>query len=230
MCGFESHPFHRNLFRDNMLRFIGKLPRKCIIAFSGGIDSVVVADFLMNSPREVELAFFHHGTVNSERAESFVREFAEARRVKLHIGRINSEKSKNVSPEEFWRDQRYSFLCGFDCPVVTGHHLGDAIETWIFTSLHGESKLIPYARQNVIRPFLTTPKSEITARALRNNLSWVDDESNFDLKYMRNLIRAKIVPEALKVNPGLGKVLRKKYESTFILQENVIPGNSHDSL
>lgn len=194
-----------------MLKFIGDLPRKCTIAFSGGIDSVVISDFLLNGKRDVQLAFFHHGTVNSERAEEFVRKFADERRVSLRIGRINSEKSRGLSPEEFWRNERYSFLDSLGGPVITGHHLGDAIETWIFTSLHGESKLIPYSRGNVIRPFLVTPKEEISGWASRRGLSWIEDESNSDPKYMRNLIRMKIVPEALKVNPGLGTVIRKKY-------------------
>jgi len=196
-----------------MLKFIGDLPRKCTIAFSGGIDSVVISDFLLNGKRDVQLAFFHHGTVNSERAEEFVRTFAEERRVPLRIGRINSEKSRGLSPEEFWRNERYSFLDSLGSPVITGHHLGDAIETWIFTSLHGESKLIPYSRGNVIRPFLVTPKEEIRSWASRRNLTWIEDESNGDPRYMRNRIRMHIVPEALKVNPGLGTVIRKKYLS-----------------
>jgi len=194
-----------------MLKFIGELPRKCTIAFSGGIDSVVISDFLMNGKRDVQLAFFHHGTLNSQRAEEFVVKFASERRVPLRIGRINSEKSRGLSPEEFWRNERYTFLDSLGGPVVTGHHLGDAIETWIFTSLHGESKLIPYSRGNVIRPFLITPKEEIRAWASRRNLSWIEDESNTDPRYMRNLIRMEIVPQALKVNPGIGKILRKKY-------------------
>jgi tRNA(Ile)-lysidine synthase len=195
-----------------MLRFIGDLPRKCTVAFSGGIDSVVISDFLLNGKRDLELAFFHHGTVNSDRAEAFVQCFAEERKVPLRIGRINSQKSRDLSPEEFWRNERYTFLDSLGGPVVTGHHLGDAIETWIFTSLHGESKLIPYSRGAVIRPFLVTPKEEIREWAARRGLSWIEDESNSDPKYMRNLIRMAIVPEALKVNPGLGKVIRKKYE------------------
>ena len=196
-----------------MLKFIGDLPRKCTIAFSGGIDSVVISDFLLNGKRDVQLAFFHHGTVNSERAEDFVRKFADERRVPLRIGRINSEKSRGLSPEEFWRNERYTFLDSLGGPVITSHHLGDAIETWIFTSLHGESKLIPYSRGNVIRPFLVTPKEEIRSWASRRNLSWIEDESNGDPRYMRNRIRMHIVPEALKVNPGLGTVIRKKYLS-----------------
>jgi tRNA(Ile)-lysidine synthase len=196
-----------------MLKFIGDLPRKCTIAFSGGIDSVVISDFLLNGKRDVQLAFFHHGTINSERAEDFVRKFAEERRVPLKVGRINSEKSRGLSPEEFWRNERYAFLESLGGPVVTGHHLGDAIETWIFTSLHGESKLIPYSRGNVIRPFLVTPKEEIRSWASRRNLPWIEDESNGDPRYMRNRIRMNIVPEALKVNPGLGTVIRKKYDA-----------------
>lgn len=172
---------------------------------------MVISDFLLNGKRDVQLAFFHHGTVNSERAEDFVRKFADERRVPLRIGRINSEKSRGLSPEEFWRNERYSFLDSLGSPVITGHHLGDAIETWIFTSLHGESKLIPYSRGNVIRPFLVTPKEEIRSWASRRNLSWIEDESNGDPRYMRNRIRMHIVPEALKVNPGLGTVIRKKY-------------------
>ena len=194
-----------------MIKFIGDLPRKCTIAFSGGIDSVVISDFLLNGKRDVQLAFFHHRTVNSDRAEEFVRKFADERRVPLRIGRINSEKSRGLSLEEFWRNERYSFLDSLGGPVITGHHLGDAIETWIFTSLHGESKLIPYSRGNVIRPFLVTPKEEIRSWASRRNLSWIEDESNGDPRYMRNRIRMHIVPEALKVNPGLGTVIRKKY-------------------
>lgn len=194
-----------------MIKFIRDLPRKCTIAFSGGIDSVVISDFLLNGKRDATLAFFHHGTINSERAEEFVRNFAEDRRVPLKVGRINSEKSRGLSPEEFWRNERYAFLDSLGGPVVTGHHLGDAIETWIFTSLHGDSKLIPYSRGNVIRPFLITPKEEIRSWASRRNLSWIEDESNSDPRYMRNRIRMNIVPEALKVNPGLGTVIRKKY-------------------
>jgi tRNA(Ile)-lysidine synthase TilS/MesJ len=47
----------------------------------------------------------------------------------------------------------------------------------------------------------------------------VEDESNNDLKYMRNLIRHKIVPEALKVNPGLDKVVKKMYSKLGSVNE-----------
>lgn len=194
-----------------MIRFLGKLPRKCVVAFSGGVDSVAVTDFLLNGKRDVHLAFFHHGTKTSDEAEKFAKDFSRLRNLCLSIGRIANEKPVNESMEEYWRNERYRFLSVYDYPVITAHHLGDAVETWIFNSLHGNPRIMPYKRGNVIRPFLITPKQELISWAQRRGLSWCEDESNNDLKYMRNLIRHKIVPEAFLINPGLDTVVKKMY-------------------
>jgi tRNA(Ile)-lysidine synthase len=196
-----------------MIRFIGKIPNKCTIAFSGGVDSVAIVDFLLNGRKQIDLAFFHHGTETSNLAHQFVVEFAKTRNLKLKVGYISRQKLPEESMEEYWRNERHSFFSTFKDPVVTAHHLDDAIETWIFTSLHGESRLIPHSSGNVIHPFLVTPKSEFISWCKRKKLLWMEDESNGDLRFMRNLIRHKIVPEALRVNPGLHKVIKKKYLS-----------------
>lgn len=195
-----------------MIRFLGDLPTKCTVAFSGGVDSVAVADFLLNGKRDVRLAFFDHGTRTSKEARIFVEKFSLDRGLKLDIGQINRDKRKDESLEEYWRNERYSFFSQFE-NVVTAHHLDDAVETWIFTSLHGESKLIPARNGNVIRPFLITPKSEMIAWCNRRNLQWVEDRSNLDVHHPRNRIRHNIVPQALLINPGLHKVVKKKYLS-----------------
>ena len=196
-----------------MIRFIGKLPMRCVVAFSGGIDSVAVADFLLAGRRDVTLAFFHHGTDASSAGEEFSRTFAKERGVDLVVGSISSFRSKRSgeSHEEYWREARYDFLDCFSDPVITAHHLDDAVETWIFSSLHGEGKVIPYRRGGVIRPFLVTPKSDLTDWCSRRGLAWVEDPSNGDPRFMRNLIRRDIVPHALRVNPGIRTVIRKKY-------------------
>lgn len=196
---------------DPMIRFIGKLPRKCVVAFSGGVDSVSVVDFMVAGKKDVKLAFFHHGTQASSKAQAFVERFSAERGLQLSVGKIEGYRPRGKSLEEHWRDCRYEFLAQFEEPVVTAHHLDDAVETWIFTSLHGNSRLIPYRRGNVVRPFLLTPKSEMLSWANRKGLVWAEDESNRDTRYMRNLIRHNIVPEALKVNPGLRTLVMKKY-------------------
>jgi tRNA(Ile)-lysidine synthase len=187
------------------------IPKKCTLAFSGGVDSTAVADFLLKGRHDVTLAFFHHGTQASDEAEEFVRNFASERNAHIVIGRLSVGIPRGRSIEDFWREERYKFLSTFQTPVVTAHHLDDAVETWIFSSLHGQGKLIPVERGNVVRPFLVTTKDDLKDWALRKNVPWIDDKSNDDVKYMRNLIRHKIVPEALKVNPGLRTVIKKKY-------------------
>ena len=198
-----------------MIRFLGDLPKKCTIAFSGGVDSVAVADFLLRGRKDVSLAFFHHGTKTSNDAEPFVRSFAEGRRVDLTVGRLRDVRHPGKSQEEHWRDERYTFLSNLVGPVVTCHHLDDAVETWLFTALHGDPRLIPYERGEVIRPFLITPKAELIDWAERNDLKWMEDETNLDVRHARNRIRHLILPETYHINPGLATVIRKKYLAVF---------------
>jgi tRNA(Ile)-lysidine synthase len=56
---------------------------------------------------------------------------------------------------------------------------------------------------DVIRPLLFASRSEIAALAAEKNIEYREDSSNTQLKYTRNRIRHKIIPEMEKVNPGL---------------------------
>lgn len=196
-----------------MIQIQGKLEREVYVACSGGVDSMAVVDFLMKN-HKVNLMFFDHGTETSKEA----RDFLSARYdpsiqfggMNLEIGNITRIKNKSESWEEYWRTQRYEWFHSFDVPIITCHHLDDCVETWIFTSLNGDGKIIPYSNKNVIRPFRSNRKSEFTNWCRNKNVPWVDDTSNEDTKYMRNFIRHEIVPKALVVNPGLHKVIRKK--------------------
>ena len=138
-----------------MIRIIGKIPKKVTIACSGGIDSMVVAHFLRQSKRKVELAYFNHDTAHSRKAEDFVKQYAEENNIDLHVGKVVGKKGRR-SLEEFWRDERYSFLESVKSNfIITCHHLDDCVETWLMSSFHGQGKLIPYNRgENIFRPFL----------------------------------------------------------------------------
>ena len=190
-----------------MIKLLHKLPRHITVAFSGGVDSVAAVDFLRRN-HIITCAFFHHRTENSTNAHRFVTEFCEQHNLPLIVGILNKEKPKSKSIEEHWRDERYKFFSNLGT-VVTAHHLDDCIETYLFSAMHGEPKLIPSVRGNVVRPFLTTPKSEFFSWCLRKNLEFCYDKSNDDDKYMRNYVRKHIVPHAFKVNPGIDKVVKK---------------------
>lgn len=198
-----------------MLKLLVPLPRQLTIAFSGGVDSVAVADFLRKK-HDVTCAFFHHGTENSERAFEFVSKFCSQYDLPLLVGFLRGTKPKELSIEEFWRNKRYEFLCREGMgPVVTAHHLDDCVETYLWSCMHGTPKVIPLVRENVIRPFLTTPKSEFVSWCERKGLEWCEDYSNQDEAYTRNYIRKNLVPHALKVNPGLHTVVKKIIEKNL---------------
>lgn len=195
-----------------MIKLLGKLPQNPIIALSGGVDSMAVADFVSRS-RNIEAAFFHHGTDTSDNALEFLSEYCRLRQWTLHVGHITKDKPSDLSPEEHWRNERYAWLDSLDRITLTGHNLDDCVETYIWSSMHGTAKLIPYKRNNIIRPFLTTKKEDLVTWAYQNSVAWIEDDTNADTKYMRNYIRHEIVPRALVVNPGLYKVVSKKINS-----------------
>ena len=197
-----------------MIHLACPVPRNIIIACSGGVDSMVALDFFTKGRKDIKVAHFDHGTNHSKVAKKFVSAYCNQHDVELMESTVSRERYSDESPEEYWRNERLSWLYSLSGHVVTAHHLDDAVEWWIFSSLNGTARLIPENNRNIIRPFLWTPKSEIIRWANRNKVPHIEDESNSNLRYARNRIRHAILPEALKVNPGLYKVVKKK------LQEN----------
>ena len=145
-----------------MIRIIGKIPSNVVVACSAGIDSMAVVHFLLQGRRKVKLAYFNHDTSHSKQAQDFVENYANNNKLDLFLGRVKGTKGKR-SMEEFWRDERYSFFNRINTNfLITCHHLDDAVETWIMSSMHGSCKLIPYQRgENIYRPFLMTSKKVI---------------------------------------------------------------------
>jgi tRNA(Ile)-lysidine synthase TilS/MesJ len=68
-----------------------------------------------------------------------------------------------------------------------------------------------YSHANVIRPWLATRKSQLIEYAQTHQIAWLEDPSNQDVEFAaRNRIRHDILPAALKINPGLHNMVRKR--------------------
>ena len=190
--------------------FLGSIPRNITLACSGGPDSMAVLDFLIRGRKDVTVAYFDHGTDHGEVAREFLVSFCEKNNIPIKIGAISDSRPKDKSLEEWWRDERYSFLNSIPGKKITCHHLNDVAEWWIFSSLNGNPRLIPYENGDIIRPFLLTPKESFVSWCKRKDVPFVTDPGNTNLKFARSRIRSAIMPEALRINPGLLKVLKKK--------------------
>ena len=202
-----------------MIKLLGPVPNKIVMAVSGGQDSMAALDFLANNARrEVVVLYFNHETNHGCDAEAFVKHYCGDRNLPLVTGSIQRVMEPGESREAYWRGERYNFFKNW---IYQGEQNfsalrlnDDVVETWIFTALHGNPMLIPYKRDNFIRPFITTRKSDFIEWSEKRNVSFIFDPSNNDVSYMRNFIRHNLMPNALNVNPGLHKVVKKK-----VLQE-----------
>jgi tRNA(Ile)-lysidine synthase len=192
-----------------MIKVLVPLPKKIYVACSGGVDSMAALDFLSRN-HDVTVAYFDHFTEHGMEAKIFLWKYTQAKNIPFVCGELKGEKPKDQSWEEFWREQRYKWFDTADGIVVTAHHLDDAVETWVWSSMHGQPKLPEIYRSNVIRPFLTTPKNELFDWCVRHNVPWLDDTTNLDTKYMRNFIRHQAMPIVQKINPGIQKTIKKK--------------------
>ena len=204
-----------------MLRVLGKLPRELGVAVSGGPDSMAILDFLSNS-HDVTACYFDHGTPFGEECRHFVKDFCEERDIPFVLGINLFDCPAKKSLEEHWRDERHKFFRSFREPVITGHNLDDVIEWFLYSSTHGEGKIIPYKNKNVFRPFISTSKRSLEDWCSRKEVPFLLDPSNEDKKFMRSIIRHEILPSARLVNPGIEKTFKKLVENNFLTSDQYV--------
>ena len=191
-----------------MIKVLNGVPKGDFgLACSGGVDSMAILDFLINGRYNPHVLYFNHNTEHGHEAEKFITDYCNEKGLKLTIGRTEVKPTSNK--EKIWSDLRYEFFSQFDFPIMTCHHLDDCVETYLFSCLRGFQSVIPYSKGKVIRPFLLNEKSVFEKWCKQKGVPFIQDQSNDCLDYSRNRIRHNIVPEALKVNPGLKTVVKK---------------------
>ena len=190
-----------------------------LVGLSGGADSVVLLHLLKKeaAKRGFSLYALHvnHMIRGDEalRDEKFCIDLCKSLDIPLHTERINVPelaKREKLGLEEAARNCRYRLFSEF-CEknsierIATAHNATDNLETVIFNIARGTSLKgacgIPPTRENIVRPLILCSKEDILEYAHENAISFVYDSTNSDTEYSRNLIRHKIIPEILKINP-----------------------------
>jgi tRNA(Ile)-lysidine synthase len=175
------------------------------VALSGGIDSMVLLDaltpFVAAHPIALSAIHVHHGlSPHADAWAKFCAEQCAAREVPLTVHRL----------EAVARAARYERLRSADVDVVAlAHHADDQVETVLLQLLRGAGPrglaAMPAYRPGhpaLLRPLLSLPRDSLAEYARERGLAWIDDESNADAKYKRNLLRHDIVPRLAAHFPG----------------------------
>ncbi|MDR2660111.1 MAG: tRNA lysidine(34) synthetase TilS [Spirochaetaceae bacterium] len=82
--------------------------------------------------------------------------------------------------------------------IVIAHNRDDMLENTLLRILRGAGPAglaaMPERNGPILRPLITLSRAEITGYLLKKNLSWREDSSNKDERYLRNRIRRRLIP------------------------------------
>ena len=196
--------FHQYINRYNLIAEGDRL----VLALSGGIDSMVLADLLLKSKVQYVAAHcnFHLRGEESDGDEQFVRGFAEKKGIQCFVKHFDTEKyaaELGISIEMAARDLRYAWFeelrqqLDYD-KIAVAHHADDQAETFFINLLRGAglNGLKGMKPQNgvIIRPMLWASREQIHRYAIENQIVWREDHTNAESVYLRNKIRNQLLP------------------------------------
>ena len=175
-------------------------PGRYIVAVSGGVDSMVLLSLLSKTKTiDIVVAHFDHGIrPDSHKDALLVKKTAQSGGLKFELGEASLG---TAASEDLARQVRYEFLYKLleryeANAIVTAHHQDDLIETAFINIIRGTGPKGLVAIMNnpsIIRPLIPYTKKEIIEYAIANKISWAEDQTNEDQKYLRNYIRSSVV-------------------------------------
>ncbi|HEY5604028.1 MAG TPA: tRNA lysidine(34) synthetase TilS [Gammaproteobacteria bacterium] len=196
------------------------------LAYSGGIDSHVLLHVLANHQHIFGSARFHAVHINhalSPQADQW------AEHCRLVCGRlqipfvdidVDATPRPGESPEARAREVRYQAIQRLiktgDC-LLTAHHQDDQVETLLLQLMRGSgpkglaamAQWTRFHAGHLARPLLQVRREDIHAYAVANQLNWITDDSNRNLKFDRNFIRHEIAPRLSQRWPSLAQTVSR---------------------
>jgi tRNA(Ile)-lysidine synthase len=215
--------------------YIIKPAKKILLAVSGGIDSMVMADLFLKSGYEIGIAHcnFSLRAKESDKDEELVRIYSENHHLPFFSIRFETElyaKENRISVQMAARELRYAWFDKirkenkYDY-ISVAHNLNDNIETMIINLTRGTGPTglsgMRIVSNNIIRPLLFATRQNITEYCKRHHINYREDKSNADTKYTRNKIRHLIIPVLKEINPSIEVTLNETAERFIGINEIV---------
>ncbi len=196
---------------------------RVLMALSGGIDSMVMADLFVRTGIVTGIAhcnFCLRGK-EADMDEMLVKEFAEKNNIVFYSKRFDTKEyaaRNRISIQMAARDLRYAWFedvmneKSFNVTALA-HNLNDNIETLLInltrgTGIKGLTGMKPSSGK-IIRPLLFATRNEIETYCNNNKINYREDRSNIETKYTRNKIRHKVIPVLKDINPSVEATLNE---------------------
>lgn len=199
-------------------------PGVVAVAYSGGRDSTALLFATLRVAHALGLRVvalhIHHGL--QAKADDWLRHCRkqcdawkrQGWPVTLAWTRLHLHLTAGDSVEAVARRARYQALRRLALEhgahtVLLGHHRTDQAETFLLQALRGGGVAglagmpVTATREGVawLRPWRNRPRSDIEAYVVQHGLAYVDDESNADDRFARNLLRQQVWPALVGAFP-----------------------------
>ncbi len=211
---FKAYIQSKKLFRQS---------DRILLAVSGGVDSVAMVKLFKDAGFNFGIAHVNFGLrgKDSDGDEAFVKDLADQSGVPLFVKHFETKQYaafQKISIQMAARDLRYAWFDeilqenGYNS-IATAHHLDDQAETFFInllrgTGISGMHGILP-KQGKIIRPLMFTTREKIMDYAKLMNLTWREDHSNKDRKYLRNKLRLDVLTEFNKINPQFSQKLNE---------------------
>ncbi|MBS0350321.1 MAG: tRNA lysidine(34) synthetase TilS [Proteobacteria bacterium] len=189
----------------------GSQGKALLLAYSGGLDSHVLLHSLwqlreLYPSLSIKAVHVHHGlSANADFWLAHCSRICNQLQIDFVAKRVNSKPKPGESIEAWARKARYNILESLlskNDILLTAHTQNDQAETLLLQLLRGAGPkgLASMAYQQSFgnghhfRPFLNLTRQELKKYALHYQLSWIEDDSNTDLRFDRNFLRHQILP------------------------------------
>ncbi len=191
--------------------------RKNLLAFSGGGDSTTLFFLLLEHHIPFDIAHVNYQTrEQSDQEEDYAKELAKEYHKEIFT---TTALLTSHNFEHHARKARYDF---FETIIIQNrydtllmaHHLNDHLE-WFFmqlckgaglVELLGMSEYETRDHYTLVRPLLHLEKTHLTAYLKTNQIVFFEDESNADMKHLRNNFRHHFTTPLLQqYAPGIAR-------------------------
>jgi tRNA(Ile)-lysidine synthase len=194
------------------------------LAYSGGLDSSVLLHLLCRLREQggwPPLSAVHVNHQLNPRAADWAdhcRSVCAAAGIELVVTPVTVARRAGRGLEAAARAARYAAfeaVLGDGELLLQAHHRDDQLETLLLRLLRGAGlaglaaipALRALGRGQLLRPLLDRDRAEFADYAHRQGLGWVDDDSNDDTGFDRNVLRLRVVPVLAERWPRLRETL-----------------------
>jgi tRNA(Ile)-lysidine synthase len=188
---------------------------RCLLAVSGGLDSMAMLDVFIRNGITVGVAhcnFSLRGT-ESDLDNQLVKEYCTRHGISFFEKRFDTAlvaEELGTSIQVTARTLRYEWFDELASAnnyrfIATAHHRDDNAETILLNMVRGTGLQgiagIPIINNMIIRPLIFASGEQLKAYVHEHNIPFREDASNAEPKYARNRIRHHVIPQLLSINP-----------------------------